>query len=179
MPFGACNCEDRLYDAWDLEEPEDGQDVGLDIGLDIGLDVGLDATPDAEPDVAPDAELDVPPDMEPDAPDLPETPQVVLEVTAEQALNERSSLSVGEDGTIWLGFHRCDDAFCSEEFTYLSVASSPRGSGGWTIEDVAVQNTTFGLDVYENTPYLAYLDVRNGEFRTAPVSYTHLRAHET
>ena len=161
MPFAACQCEDRLYEPWDLNEP--------DATPDIGLDVGLDVAPDVPPDVAPDVPPDVPPDAEPDLPDvdLPEGPQVVLEVTAEQALNERSSLSVGDDGTIWLGFHRCEDDFCSEPFTYLSVASSPRGAGDWTIEDVALQNTTFGLDVYENTPYVAYLDVINGEFRTA------------
>ncbi len=134
MPFAACQCEDRSYDPWDLNEPDAPPDVGLDV------------PPDAPPDVTPDVPPDTPPDAEPDVPDaeLPEGPQVVLEVTAEQALNERSSLSVGDDGTIWLGFHRCEDDFCTENFTYLSVASSPRGAGDWTIEDVALQNTTFG-----------------------------------
>ena len=144
MPmWSACTCEDEQgLEPWEVDETWE------------------DETPDEvieEPEPEPEPET-IPPD-------LPWEADEVTEVERSQALTDRTALSVGEDGTTWIGFHDCADSSCRQ--AYLAAAVLRPGESDWTIERIAPQNSTFGLDVWGDTPWVAYLDSANREFRVA------------
>ncbi len=159
LSLSGCNCEDDTQDEpWELTDPwpEDMASPLPDLPVDMFMPLE---------DMAPDLPPDLPPDMAPIEipPDIPWEREVVEVVEATQALNDRTSLDVGDDGTVWLGYHSCDDRFCSDP--YLTVAIERAGERDWRIEKITPQQGTFGLLVYENEPWVAYLDERNNEFR--------------
>lgn len=154
LPLSGCNCEDETEDVpWELTDP---------FPEDMLPDMLPDMAPDMEePDMAPDLSPDMAPVVIP--PEIPWEREVIQEVERQQALNDRTSLDVGDDGTVWLGFHSCDDRFCSDP--NLSVAIERQGERSWRIENIARQEGTFGLIVYGEQPWVAYLDELHGEFR--------------
>lgn len=155
LPLGACDCDDNAdAEPWELTEPWP-KDMAM--APDLAL----------EPDMAPDMREPEPDMREPVVipPEEDWEREVVDEVPRTQALNDRTSLDVGEDGTIWLGFHPCEDQTCGE--SWLGVAQRGPGADGWDVERVAPQRGTFGLVVYEEQPWAAYLDERNDQFRVA------------
>lgn len=148
--LNACSCEDVEPNPWDLNEEFPEEPVEPD---------PIEPDP-IEPD-PPEVELvETPPDLDPDT---PWEPEVIQEVTRQQALNDRTSIDVGDDGTIWLGYHSCDDLLCND--AWLSVVHRQPNDTEWIFEKVAPQYTTFGLSVYRNQPFVAYLDIDNFEFR--------------
>lgn len=162
LPLSACNCEDDTgADPWELTEPWPDMALPPDMAMEPDLDMApdLDLAPDLfeEPDLPPP-----PPDI---PPEIPWEKEVVAEVPRSQALNDRTSLGVGEDGTVWLGYHPCDDDQCI--VSWLAVAIDRPDGQDWTIERVAEQRGTFGLDVHVNEPWVAYLDEVNNQFRVA------------
>lgn len=159
LPLNACTCEDETgADPWALSDPwpEDMSEPVLDPDMAVELDMAV------EPDLPPEP-VEIPPD-------IPWEKEVVAEVSQTQALNDRTSLGVGDDGTVWLGFHSCRDFGCAQ--SYLSVASREPASGDWGIEEVTPQRGTFGLDVFGDQPWVAYLDEINGQFRVGNRSPT-------
>jgi hypothetical protein len=158
--LSGCNCEDDTQDdPWALTDPWP-EDMALP-APDLLVIEDMPVAPDMPPDSAPD----LPPDMAPIVipPDIPWEREVVEVVERTQALNDRTSLDVGDDGTVWLGYHSCDDSSCSNP--YLSVAINRQDSSSWQREKITPQQGTFGLIVYENEPWVAYLDEINGQFR--------------
>ena len=132
LPLSACNCEDEIsdQDPWALRDPAALPDLGpvVDLGLepdaslepDIAADLGPDLPEDLGPDLAPD--MAVEPDMAPPLPpDVPWQPQVVAEVPRTQALTDRTSLGVGQDNTVWLGYHECTDSSCTSPWLTVAI----------------------------------------------------------
>lgn len=114
---------------------------------------------------------DMPPDATPDVVVLPEndagwTPEEIEpDVPIEHALNERTSLAVDRNGTIYLGYHRCEDPSCSRVF--LTVGRKPRG-GDWTFERVKRQRGTFGIEVTNPEEVVAaFLDPTDNTFKVS------------
>ncbi len=176
LPWTACTCEDEsALPEWELLEPGAPTTTPAPADLPDDLAQDQDASEDLPDDIAtdvvedlPDAPLDAPdqPQTPIDLPpDVPWTPEVVEEVSREQALTERSSLSVSDDGTVWLGYHSCADTQCSDP--RLTVAIQQRASTMWAKESIARQRGTFGLSVYNNAPFVAYLDDINQQFRVS------------
>lgn len=153
-PLSACDCEDSSSEVqpWELKELylEDDDHVFAPEPEDAGIQ--------DNPDLVVE-----PPDLT--NADRPWIPEVVQDVSRTQAFNDRTSLDVGDDGEVWLGYHSCDDNFCSNPD--LSVAHRTTGDTTWSFETIAPQNTTFGLVVYRNQPFAAYLDLHNNSFRVA------------
>lgn len=151
LPLSGCNCDDETEDTpWELTDPFPEDDLAFDM----------------PPDLAPDMPEDMPPEIDmmiEIPPEIPWEREVIEEVELQQALNDRTSLDVGEDGTVWLGYHSCNDSICSDP--YLSVAIEEQDSRQWRFEDVARQQGTFGLIVYKDQPWVAYLDEINQQFR--------------
>jgi hypothetical protein len=175
FPFAACECQDEIDGPWELSEPRPDIDPLPDLGPDDGLDMDPDLAPDMEPDLAPDLPPDMPdlpPDLPPDMvviepeplPEGPWEPEVIEVVPQEQALTDRSSVGVSDDGIIWIGYHSCTNVQCSDP--WLTIASNPTPSI-WRKERVARQHGTFGLDVWRNDPVVAYLDHANNRFAVA------------
>lgn len=167
LPLAACNCEDEV-DAkpWEFREPR--PDI-VDIAPDLDMAPDLDIAPDLDmpEDITPD--LDMEPDLEDMLPDLPPPeewePEVVVEVPRAQALNDRTSLGVGQDNTVWLGYHSCGDVSCSNPKLTVAYRKAEATDTPWRLEEIAPQQGTFGLDVFGNQPFVAYLDDLNNEFR--------------
>lgn len=173
FPFAACECEDELEGPWSLSEDRpdaDVADLGPDADLDLAPDADLDLAPDLAPDLPPDMP-DLPPDLPPDMVIEPEPlpvgpwePEVIEVVFQEQALTDRSSAGVGQDGMVWVGYHSCDDASCDDPWLTVASDVAPRT---WRKEKVARQWGTFGLDVWRSEPVVAYLDHVNSRFAVA------------
>jgi hypothetical protein len=144
LSLSGCNCEDPAEPGWEFQEELREPDLG--------------------PDLAPDMEVDMGVDM-PEIPEEPWVPEKVIEdVPFEHALNDRTSLVVDVRGTIWLGYHACNDLACSDP--KLVVARKPKG-GEWTYEEVDDQQGTFGIDAFGQIPYAAYLSEENDAFMVA------------
>jgi hypothetical protein len=114
---------------------------------------------------------DMAPDTTPDVTVLPEndagwTPeQIEPDIPIEHALNERTSLAVDQNGTVFLGYHRCATRDCSRVF--LTVARKPRG-GNWTFERVKRQRGTFGIEVANPEEVVAaFLDPTDNTFKVS------------
>lgn len=170
LPLSGCHCEDERDTAqpWTLGEPPD-PNAPVDMA-DAAPDLPRDTPPDLPEDMAPeDMGQDLGQDLGRDMdivipPEIPWEREVVEEVTEEQALTDRTSLGVGDDGIIWLGYHSCGaDLRCTNP--QLAVARREPRSAGWAKEQVTPQSGTFGLDVWGTQPFVAYLDDRNREFR--------------
>ncbi len=150
LPLSACNCEDATEgEPWELSEPFP-EDLGVD----------------DEPDMA-IVEEDMPP-PEPDMTEIPEElpweREVIVEVPRSQALNDRTSMDVATDNTIWIGYHPCRDSACDEP--QLGTVSSKPGEQ-WRLEEITEQRGVFGLIVNGDEPWVAYLDEVNSQFRVA------------
>ncbi|RAL20500.1 hypothetical protein DL240_17015 [Lujinxingia litoralis] len=167
LSLNACSCEDEDNYFWELSEPP------LDEHLDGGHppeDVAfsdLDEEPDApEPHSPDDWDWAFPdPQIEPEPPQWEETQwqsQVVAEgIPKVFASNDRTSVVVDRAGTVWLGYHRCDDARCITP--ELVIARRPVG-GSWSYESIARHRGIFGLSViHANEPLAVYLDSINSE----------------
>ncbi|MBA2662365.1 MAG: hypothetical protein H0U74_08715 [Bradymonadaceae bacterium] len=166
FPLAGCDCSDQ-YNAnrWEFYEPF-GPDAQLE--LDAGPILADDVV--VIEDVGPDVPYvwDVPLIEEEIwvAPDVPRevpweegtwTPQVVdSNFSFNHALNDRTSLVVDEDGTMWLGYHSCPDRACSA--AQLTVGRRPVG-GSWSFENIQRHEGIFGLEVIDaEQPIVVYPD---------------------
>lgn len=158
--FSGCDCHHEIDSGWDLES-----------GLDFPEDLGIDAV-DAEPDVI--DVWDAPPDTvdaidvedEPDAPPIdPWQPEEVESVSRNHALTDRTSLAVDPDGTLWLGYHECNDLGCSEPT--LKVVNKPL-SGEWSGERIRAHEGIFGVSVVEpGKPIVVFPDILDDTYKAA------------
>lgn len=141
----SCQCSDN-DPGWELyEDVELREDVGpppADVGFDLPEPVDMFDPPDEW---------------------VPE--EIVENVPLTHALNERTSLAVDENGTIFLGYHACASQQCDE--VYLTIARKARGRG-WTYERVKRQEGTFGIDVARPEEVVAaFLDPTDNSFKVA------------
>jgi len=146
LPLSSCTCEDQNVEPWEFTEFEEAPPVEEPIQDEQMME-----------------EEEEPPPMTIIPPDIEWVPEVIEEVPREQALNDRTSIDVGADGRIWVGYHRCDDDFCSDP--RLATASREPDADGWLIDPITPQSGTFGLVMFEDQPWVAYLDTRNDQFR--------------
>lgn len=143
--FSSCTCADE-HGPWDLVEPYG--DAGVDVSESVDSTFTLDLADDVPP----------PPDEW--VPD-----EVVTDVPMSHALNERTSLTVDANGTLFLGYHACHNARCSNPS--LVIARRQRG-GEWTHETVKSQRGTFGIAVSQpEHPIAAFLDPTDNTFKVA------------
>ncbi len=93
-----------------------------------------------------------------------ETVNIVPDIPIEHALNERTALVKGDDGTLWLAYHSCSDSECDNVNLTLG---QKRENQDWTFENVKAQQGTFGIEIYKNQPILIFLDPTDDSFKTA------------
>ncbi len=161
LPFSGCTCHDEFESGWelrdDLEFPPD--DAAVDVAPDVE-DVW-----DAPPDVV-DAVDTVDVEDEPDAPPVePWQPEEVESVSRSHALTDRTSLAVDPDGTLWLGYHECDDLSCSRPM--LKVVHKPIG-GEWSGERIREHEGIFGVSVIEpGRPIVVFPDTLDFTYKVA------------
>ena len=148
LGFGACRCDDELGAAppWSVEETAELPDLDMDL-------------PDP-PD------LPALPDTSPPRPDMAKEEQTIVPVSTSVAQTDRSSLGIGQDERVWVGFHRCRTTRCLTPL--LSVAQiSNQTNQPIQVEDLLPQDTTFGLEVLGNVPWVSFLDTENARFGVA------------
>ncbi len=98
-------------------------------------------------------------------PDMWEPIEVVTNVPLSHALNERTSLAVDSNGTLFLGYHACTSRDCSA--VDLVIARRARGQD-WTFETVKRQRGTFGIEVANPEEVVAaFLDPTDNTFKVA------------
>lgn len=173
LPLASCDCSDQALARWEFFEPYDDVEDLTDVDIidDIGapddtfepLDLGIDF--DAEPEV-PDTWI--PPDIERDT-DWNQgewTAEVVdSNFSLNHALNDRTSLVVDDDGTMWLGYHSCADTFCSTP--RLTVARRPVGQS-WDRKSIQAHSGIFGLEVINpEEPIAVYPDPADNYLKVA------------
>jgi hypothetical protein len=160
LPLSGCQCQDTMPVGWELEEPEG--------------DAMADVVPDAPP-------MDVQPDVEPDTRDIgPDTrdvvdirdaepdidawqPEELFDVPCtESELNDRTSLAIDDNGTLWLGHHKFQRPDCSNP---TLVVNRKRLEGRWVREDIQPHEGIFGLSIIDdNRPIAVFPDRRDGTF---------------
>lgn len=127
-------------------------------GWEFAEDFGL-----TEPD-PPIEDMPVSEDFE-QPPDMWEPTEVVSNIPLSHALNERTSLAVDQNGTLYLGYHSCTSRDCAD--VDLVIARRPRG-GDWTHETVKPQRGTFGIEVANPEEVVAaFLDPIDNTFKVA------------
>lgn len=148
-PLPGCSCEDAYDSEWNLEDQWPIEDAGGVDGYDDDaalLDIGDE--PDADEPIEP---------WEPE--------EVEPEIPYDHALTDRTSLAVDPDGTLWLGYHSCNDRACSEPM--LRVTHKAVGSD-WVGEDIRVHEGIFGVSVINpDEPIIAYPDSFDPTYRVA------------
>ncbi len=179
LPLASCDCSDQDFARWDFFEPyEDAENI-FDADNDVGIDVDEDIF---EPeDIVEESDIDIDFDAEPEVPDTWVPPDVERDTdwnegewTAEivdsnfsrsHALNDRTSIVVDDDGTMWLGYHSCSDMFCSKP--ELTVARRPVGQG-WDRKNVQSHSGIFGLEVINpEEPIAVYPDPNDNYLKVA------------
>ncbi len=175
LPLASCDCSDQENANWTFFEPYPDVEIPIDIDAgyfndvdehqDIFEEFDIDIDFDAEPEV-PDAW--VPPDVERDT-DWNEgewTTEVVdTNFSLTHALNDRTSLVVDDDGTMWLGYHSCTDMFCNTP--NLTIARRPV-TRGWTRKTVQEHEGIFGLEVINpEEPIAVYPDPADNYLKVA------------
>lgn len=164
-----CNCGDEYDAGWDLRE-----DYRFAEDADASLDVG---PPDVRPDVADAADArdtavadtadatDAPDAADTRQPDAWQPEEIEPSVPLRHARTDRTSVVVDSAGTIWVGYHACDDRDCDE--TDL-VVSNRRLEADWRTERIEEHSGIFGIEVIDaGRPIAVYTDTDDGEFRAA------------
>lgn len=158
LPLSSCTCVDEGEYGWEFAEPDtftftNGPDTEFNYP-DEWRDVGDIEEP---PDVADGWEVE--PDTDPWKPDEVE-PNV-----CEQALNDRTSIVVDDNGTMWLGYHKYRGRNCEHS---TLVVSRKRLNGRWVREDIQPHEGIFAVSMIEsNRPIAVYPDSVDGEFVAA------------
>ena len=170
MGSGSCTCHDGAYgEPWELtEEFENEGDGAVDFDAD---DTGVDTsdTTDIGPDTSDTSDTLDTRDTE-DVPDTePEDPWEPIDVDPsvpfQNALTDRTSLAIDENGTFWLGFHTCDTRDCSD--STLAVARKPQGEE-WTVEEIERHSGIFGLEIMEpERPVVVFTQDLDDSFKSA------------
>lgn len=133
LALPSCDCSGEhdsnwvLDDEWPFEEEDAGQ---------------LDAEGAEDSEEESDAAWQ-PEEVEPSVPDS-------------HALTDRTSIVVDPEGTLWLGYHHCNDLTCSQPM--LRVMHKAVGSD-WKSEDIGIHDGIFGLEIIKpGEPIIAYPD---------------------
>lgn len=141
LTVSSCTCSDP-NEGWQFQE-----------------DFELPPPPVVIPDIGADVDFALPPDAD----WVPE--EIVENVPLSHALNERTSLAVDANGTVYLGFHRCTTRDCND--VDLVIARRARGRD-WTFETVKPQRGTFGIEVANPEEVVAaFLDPTDNTFKVA------------
>lgn len=153
--LSGCSCEEALDSEWDLQDRWPTEDAGAgDTMGDAVLDDAITQGDSAGEEV------------DGDAPIIPWEPEEVEpEIPYGHALTDRTSLAVDPAGTLWLGYHFCDDAACSAPM--LRVVHKKVGQD-WVGEDIAIHEGIFGISViHPDAPIIAYPDSFDPVYRVA------------
>lgn len=142
-----CNCQDDL-DEWEFEEPEQ-----TEWSTDSDWDW---AFPDD--------------DIEPDPVDWEdtewETETIDEGVPRAFADDDRTSVIVDREGTVWLGYHRCQTPDCSDP--RLVVGHRHLDDDQWNWESIEGHTGLFGLEsINAGEPIAVYLDAERNELKAA------------
>lgn len=161
-----CLCHDDEEYIWLFDEPEDPEEE------DPEEPIREPEPPLEEPEDPTDWDWAFPdPEIEPEPPQWEET-EWEIEVVAENiprsfASDDRTSVIVDRQGTVWLGYHRCEDPFCMEP-SELVVGHRRVGQTTFTWERIEAHSGLFGLAVIDaNEPIVIYLHQQSRELRAA------------
>lgn len=162
MPLAGCNCQGDYDSGWVLEDdwPFEADVVDATPGPDVA------AEPDAvgPPDTWPQADIREDDVRETDAHEEPWQPEEVEpSIPGTHALTDRTSLAVDPEGTLWLGYHACNDYECSRPM--LRVVHKKIGQD-WVGEDIRAHEGIFGVSVVKpGEPLIAYPDSFEAVYR--------------
>lgn len=162
-----CSCQDQEYPIWLFDEPEDPE-----------ASPQPDAIEDAEAprdtqeeDDEDDWDWAFPdPEIEPDPPKWEET-RWTAEVIEEGiprffADNDRTDVMVDRQGTVWLGYHRCETSQCLNP--QLIVGHRRVGESDFIWEHIDSHSGLFGLEIIEaDRPIVIYMDGAQGKLKAA------------
>ena len=162
----ACSCQDDLDPLWTFEDPDEFEP-------DAAVVHDLWEEEEEEPEEIDEEDWDWAfPDeeIEPDPPEWDET-EWQVEVIDDGiprtfADNDRTSVIVDREGTVWLGYHRCDDPQCTDPM--LVVGHRRANSEDWNWENIESHTGLFGLQaIHADEPLVIYLDGVNRELKAA------------
>lgn len=167
-----CTCVDEDDSMWTFFEPWDEADVleGDDAGPGPVLDPDV-VVPPIDDDIytLPDIVEEVIEEEIVDPREWEEgewtTETVASDFPFSQVLNERTSLVVDPQGTMWLGYHACNDRSCSNPRLVIARKAI---DGAWTHESVQNHRGLFALTVIRSEePIVAYVDDQDQSFKVA------------
>lgn len=160
LPFSGCQCTDQIEsEPWAFGGP-DAYNTEL-----LGPPPVDSGDPPGDTDDPGDISIDA---WQPE--------DVVSDVQCEDALNDRTSLIVDDEGTTWVGFHKYRSSDCDGRPT-LVVARKPVG-GTWVEEDIQPHTGIFGLSSIDpGRPVVVYPDPRNRRRTEVAGSGTFRAAH--
>ena len=158
LPWGGCDCNDVVdsTDPWVFEEPDDVGPTDLD-----------DTRPEDVADVVDVADVaDTPPDLS-DTPgpldiDGWDPENVIDEIECDEALNDRTSMAIDSEGTVWFGYHRFegpDDDPCQRS---ILVLAHRRVGEEWKFRELERHRGLFAIEVIEpGRPVVVYPDLED------------------
>jgi len=149
-PLSGCSCEEAFDSEWDLEDRWPTEDVGQRDIFDEDI---------FEEDISED-------DADIDEPIIPWEPEEVEpDIPYGHALTDRTSLAVDPAGTLWLGYHSCNDASCSAPMLRVMHKKVEQD---WVGEDITIHEGIFGISViHTDEPIIAYPDSFDPVYRVS------------
>lgn len=146
LAFSSCDCTDR-NPGWVLDETFDENNNKI-------VDPDKTTDPDGKEKLTEEDEKEI----------AEKTVEIEENIPLEHALNERTALATGDDGTLWLAYHNCVTSDC--EAVDLTLGQKKVGED-WTFERVKRQEGTFGIELYNDQPVLVFLDPTDDSFKVA------------
>lgn len=155
LSFSNCRCADqRSYDDWEFERRDTTSDDRFD---------AISTFPPEDVGPVDTGSLDVADGREDTNKWQPE--EVLPEIECRDALNDRTSLIVDSDGTLWLGYHHFRGENCRNP---TLVVAHKRVGGEWVEEDLQPHNDIFGLStINPGRPIAVYPDTDAGTFKAS------------
>lgn len=164
-----CSCQDQEEAIWLFEEP---LDFDASDEPDLIEDIQDIQDPPQEPEEDPeDWDWAFPdPEIEPDPPDWEET-EWTLEIIEDGiprsfADDDRTDVLVDRQGTVWLGYHRCETPQCTNP--QLVVGHRKVGDSDFVWERIDNHSGLFGIEIIQaDRPIVIYMDTVRGKLKAA------------
>jgi hypothetical protein len=158
LPWTGCDCTDSVEttEPWVFEESEDlgPTDLG-DLDAEDTRDI-IDVA-DAPPNIS-----DTPEPLDLDG---WEPENVIDEVECSDARNDRTSMAIDSEGTVWFGYHRYEGTAEEPCSRSILVLAHRRVGGEWKFQELERHRGLFAIEVVEpGQPVVVYPDPFDRQF---------------